>query len=76
MRFGGTGAADRGTPLPGSPRRALRVASRQDREKHRDVAIVVGVTMDRDEVCDAVFVGECRVVAFELHLFSNSSPCP
>lgn len=40
--------------------------SREDRGKHRDVAVVVGVAVDGDEVGDAVLGGERGVMAFEL----------
>jgi hypothetical protein len=40
--------------------------SREDREKHRDVAVVVGVAVDGDEVGDAVLGCERGVMALEL----------
>ena len=40
--------------------------SREDREKHRNVAVVVGVAVAGDEVGDAVLGGKRGVMAFEL----------
>jgi hypothetical protein len=53
--------SDRDCPTPSE-----LLTLRKEGEQHRDVAIVVGVTVDRDEVGDAVLRGERRVVSLEL----------
>ena len=40
------------------------VSGEQDRDQHRDVAVIVLVAVDRCEVADAVLGGECCVMPF------------
>jgi hypothetical protein len=52
---------------------ALLAASREDREEYCDIAVVVRVAVDRDEVADAVFGRKRGIVPLELAVLIRES---